>query len=246
MIKNSSMSEKIQSIGTIWKKERLASLEWEASFAELLLEDKDPLPGYYDHFEIPSQEKDLLPRWIFAVLRTGTLSAQDNIIRITMQIKKNYDRPFDAVPGKLALNNEIVPCIRFQISEYGLLPDLLRHYTRLGVEFVPHRKVLPYESLIKITKFFDLTRFTDDIYKDADLPDTYYIIIPKGVDWETFEKISETVKNNSDHKVYDAALASAYNKNGVIDMVRIYDRKTNQEILNHLRNKYRNEVDRQV
>jgi len=238
------MSETIQSIGTIWKKEKLASLEWEISFAELLLEDKDPLPGYYDHFEIPSQEKDLLPRWIFAILRTNPLSAQDNIIRITMQIKKIHDKEFDAVPGKLTLNNEVVPCIRFQISEYSLLPDLLRLYTRHGLEFVPHRKVLPYESLIKITKFFDLTKFADDIYKDKDLSDTYYILIPKGVDWETFEKISETVKNNSDHKVYDAALASAYNKQGVIDMVRIYDKKTSYDILNHLRNKYRNEVER--
>lgn len=238
------MSQKIQSVGTLWKKEKLASLEWEVSFAELLLEDKDPLPGYYDHFEIPSQEKDLLPRWIFAMLRNNSMSDQDNIIRITMRVRENFDQHFDTVPGKLTLSNEVVPCLRIQIDDYNHLPELLRLYTKFGLEFVPHRKVGTYDSLIKITKFFDLKKIDENIYQDEDLTDTYYVVIPKGVDWDTFEKISASVKNNSDHKVYDAALASAYCKKGVIDMVRIYDKETSLEILNHTRNKYRNEVDR--
>jgi hypothetical protein len=238
------MSEKIQSIGTLWKKEKLATLEWEVSFAELLLEAKDPWPGYYDHFEIPSQDQDLLPRWIFAVLRNTSVSDQDNIIRITAQIKKVYDNPFDCVPGKLTLNNEVVSCMRLQVEDYNLLPDILNFYTKHGLEFAPTRKVPTYESLIKITKFFDLSSFAKNLYTDNDLHDTYYIIIPNGLSWETFEKISETVKNNSDHQVYDAALASAYEKSGVIDMVRIYDRETSLDILSHLRNKYRSEVER--
>lgn len=238
------MSQKIQSIGTLWKKEKLASLEWEVSFAELLLEDKDPLPGYYDHFEIPSQEKDLLPRWIFAILRNNSMCDQDNIIRITMRVRENFDQHFDTVPGKLTLSNEVVPCIRIQIDDYNHLPELLRLYTKFGLEFVPHRKVGTYDSLIKITKFFDLKKIDENIYQDEDLTDTYYVVIQKGVDWDTFEKISASVKNNSDHKVYDAALASAYCKRGVIDMVRIYDKQTSIEILNHTRNKYRNEVER--
>lgn len=238
------MSDKIQSIGTIWKREKLATLEWEVSFAELLLEDKDPLPGYYDHFEIPSQEKDLLPRWIFAMLQTNALSDQDNIIRITSRIRKSFDKPFDTVPGKLTLNNEVVPCLRIQINDYSILPELLEHYKKLGLEFIPHRKVAAYESLIKITKYFDLTRVDEHIYKDNALDDTCYIIVPGGMTWEIFEKVTGVVKNNSDHKIFDAALASAYDKTGVIDMVRIYDRKTTPEIISHLRNKYRNEVDR--
>lgn len=238
------MSEKIQSIGTLWKKEKLATLEWEVRFSELLLEAKDPWPGYYDHFEIPSQEKDLLPRWIFAVLDNTAISDQDNIIRITTQIKKDFQHYFDAVPGKITLNNEIVSCIRFQVDDYKYLPDILRHYKRHGIEFAQHRKINTYESLIKITKFFDIKLYDENIYTDADLPDTYYIIIPKGLTWDAFEKATETVKNNSDHKVFDAALGSAYEKNGVIDMIRIYDREASPEFLGHLRNKYRSETER--
>jgi hypothetical protein len=238
------MSEKIQSIGTIWKKEKLATLEWEVSFTELLLEAKDPWPGYYDHFEIPSHEKDLRPRWIFAVINSTAVSDQDNIIRITIKIKTNYHQPFDAVPGKITLNNEVVSCIRFQVEDYKFLPEILKHYSRHGIEFAPHRKVSVYESLIKIIKFFDLSRYDEQIFTDNDLPDTYYIIIPGGITWDAFEKAAETVKNNSDHKVFDAALASAYDKHGVIDMVRIYDRETDREILKHLRNKFRNEAER--
>jgi hypothetical protein len=238
------MNKKIQSIGTIWKKEKLATLQWEVSFAELLLEAKDPWPGYYDHFEIPSQEKDLRPRWIFAVVKSTNISAQDNIIRLTTKIKRDSHQAFDAVPGKISLNNEIVSCIRFQVEDYKSLPEILRNYQKLGLEFAQHRKVSDYESLIKITKFFDLTRYDENIYTDDDLPDTYYIIIPQGLSWDAFEKATETVKNNSDHKVFDAALVSTYDKHGVIDMVRIYDRKTSNEILVHLKNKYRSETER--
>jgi hypothetical protein len=238
------MSEKILSIGTLWKKERLATLEWEVSFAELLLEAKDPWPGYYDHFEIPSQDKDLLPRWIFAVLRNSSVSDQDNIIRITTQIKKNYKQYFDTVPGKLSINNELVSCMRLQVEDYKQLPEILKLYSKNGIEFAPHRKVATYESLIKITKFFDLSLYAENIFTDDDLPDTYYIIIPNGLSWDDFEKITESVKNNSDHKVFDAALASAYEKIGVIDMVRIFDRETDLGILTHLRNKYRSEAER--
>jgi hypothetical protein len=240
------MSEKILSIGTLWKKEKLATLEWEVSFAELLLEAKDPWPGYYDHFEIPSQDKDLLPRWIFAVLRNSSVSDQDNIIRITAQIKKNYKQYFDTVPGKLSLNNEIVSCMRLQVEDYKQLPEVLKLYSKNGIEFSPHRKIATYESLIKITKFFDLSLYAENIFTDDDLPDTYYIIIPNGLSWDDFERISESVKNNSDHKVFDAALASAYEKRGVIDMVRIFDRETDLGILSHLRNKYRSEAERIV
>ena len=238
------MSADIQSIGTLWKKEKLATLEWEVDFAELLLEAKDPWPGYYDHFEIPSQEKDLLPRWIFAILNSTALSDQDNLIRITAKIKSDCQEQFDAVPGKITLNNEVVSSVRLQVDDYKYLPDILRHYRKQGIEFAPHRKVNVYESLIKITKFFEIKRFDEDIFTDISLPDTYYIIIPKGLSWDAFERVTESVKNNSDHKVFDAALASAYDKHGVIDMVRIYDRETNPEILGHLRNKYRSETER--
>ncbi len=238
------MKDIIQSIGTLWKREKLATLEWEVNFAELLLEDKDPLPGYYDHFEIPSHEKDLLPRWIFAILRQTNSCEPDNIINVTSFIKTKLHFSFDAVPGHLTLSNEVVPCIRLQIDDYKTLPELIGLYARNGFEFVPNRKVPVYDSLIKITKFFDLTAVGEFIFKDNDLADTHYITIPKRIDWDTFERITGTVKNNCNHKIFDAALASAYQKSGLINMVRIYDRKQNFHHLSDIRNRYRSEVDR--
>jgi hypothetical protein len=235
---------KIQSIGTIWKREKLATLEWEVSFSELLLEAKDPWPGYYDHFEIPSQEADLLPRWIFAIVKsTGPLD-HDNIIYITSNIKQETGLSFDAVPGRIVLNNEEVPCIRFNIDEYKILSELLAQYRKSGIEFAAHRKVAEYESLIKITKYFDLAQLTDFIYQDNDLADTYYVPLPNRVNWSEFEAITKTVKNNSDHKIFDAALGATYTKKGMNYMVRIYDRETDADILNHLCIKYRNEAAR--
>ncbi len=238
------MSEKIQSIGTLWKKEKLGNFESEMLLSELLLEDKDPLPGYYDHFQIPSQEKDLVPNWVFAVLKSFKSCEDDYFIRATQKIRKSCEEPFDAVAGQLTLNNEWVPCIRFQLNDSMQLPELIKHYEKHRIEFAANRKVNDFVSLIKIVKYFDLNPLSENIYRDNDMADMYYIEIPKGMDWNTFEHISKEVKNNMTHKVYDAAMASVYNKNGVVDLVRIYDRHTNLEVLKELGNKYRKETDR--
>ncbi|MDP2424558.1 MAG: hypothetical protein U1C46_07115 [Bacteroidales bacterium] len=238
------MSEKIQSIGTLWKKENLASLESEIVFSELLLEDKDPLPGYYDHFAIPSQEKNMIPNWIFAVLKSFKSCEDDNFIRTTQKIRQSYKHIFSAAGGQLTISNELVPCIRFQINDFKQLPELLKLYAKHGIAFAPNRKVAEYTSLIKISKYFDLEPMAEHIYHDNDLSDMYYIEIPKGMDWNTFEQIARVVKNNCEHKVYDAALASVYNKSGVVDLVRIYDRHTNIDILKDIRDKFIKESER--
>lgn len=74
------------------------------------------------------------------------------------------------------------------------------------------------------------------------MPDTHYIIIPKRVDWDVFEKLTISVKNNCSHKIFDAALVSAYDKSGLINMVRIYDRKQYIENIKEIRNRYQSEI----
>ncbi|MBL0135884.1 MAG: hypothetical protein IPP79_18870 [Chitinophagaceae bacterium] len=46
------------------------------------------------------------------------------------------------------------------------------------------------------------------------------------------------------HKLYDAAQAAIYDKSGLVDLVRIFDRKADVEILDQLRLKYLNEFER--
>ncbi len=238
------MKKEFCSIGTLWKREKLTSFEWDLPFEEFVLEDICPLPGYYDHFEIPSGRQNMLPSWVFAVLRTGEMCDNDNIIRVTQDIKKSFPVPFDAAEGRILLNNESLPSIRFQLGELGYLPGLLKAYKNRGVLFAANRKIGPVDSLISVVKYFDLELLDEYIYKDNDLRDVYYLELPHKLSWEDFEAVTQSVKNNSEFKVFDAALATLYNKRGVVDLVRIFIGNANQGVLPELCSRYRREAAR--
>ena len=59
-----------------------------------------------------------------------------------------------------------------------------------------------------------------------------------------FEKATIAIRNNFDYKTYDAAQAAIYDKPGIVELVRIYDRKADLSKLQSLQQKYIIEVER--
>jgi hypothetical protein len=244
--KNCSMENlnRIESLGFVVKKEKIATLESDYKFSELILEDLDPFPGFYDHFHIPMNEEEQKPRSIFAVIKNRGLDDMDDFIRTTVRIKKDTGLNFDAVMGWLELQNATTGCIRINMDDYSALPQIIEHYSKNGIEFLASRTVKPYISLISIRKYMILDKIADGIYKDTDMADTYYLVVDKYLPWDQFERTSISIRNNWEHKVYDAAQAGVYCKKGVFELVRIFDRKASIDRLRYLKDKYNIEVSR--
>ena len=236
--------KRIESLGFVIKKEKIANLETEHHFSELILEDVDPYPGFYDHYHVPMNENEQKPRSLFAVVKNNSMDQMDDFIRTTCNIKNDTGLEFDAIMGLLELQNHTVGCIRINMDEYEPLPDIIRQYSNHGFEFLANRSIKPYISLISLRKFFIMDEISERIYKDSEMPNTYYIKIGKHLKWEQFEKISIMIRNNWQHKIYDAAQAGVYNREGIIELIRIYDRDTNIELLKYLKEKYDIEISR--
>jgi hypothetical protein len=236
----------IESLGFIIKKEKLTNLASDFKFSELLLEDLDPFPGFYDHFHIPMNEQEQKPRSIFAIVKSMSMEDMDDFIRITMKIKNSFPHWFDAVMGRLELQNNMVSCIRIYMENYAVLPELIASYSNHGIVFLANKVVKPYNSLINVRKYFSLEAIAPDIYKDLDMPDTFYFPVNKFLGWNKFETLTISIRNNYDHKVYDAAQAGIYQKKGVVEMIRIYDRKASIEHLTYLKDKYDIEIARSI
>lgn len=234
----------IESLGFVIKKEKLTNLASDHKFNELLLEDLDPFPGFYDHYHIPMSETEQKPRSIFAIVRSMSFEDMDDFIRITRSIKKAFNHRFDAVMGRLELQNSQVSCIRIYMDDYSVLPELIGLFNKYGIAFLSNKVVKPYSSLINVRKYFVLEAIAPGIYRDEDLPDTYYFPVNKYLPWNKFEAATISIRNNWDHKVYDAAQAGIYTKAGVVELVRIYDRKATVEHLTYLQEKYNVEVNR--
>jgi len=234
----------VNSIGYVLKKEKLATLASQHSFHELVLEDLDQFPGFYDHYFIPANEGEKQPRSIFIVLRELESCKEDAFIRMTMKIKKKCSIYFNAALATLQLFNKPMLSIRVFMDDYDGLPELISYYKKEGISFHSRKDIKPFQSLIEIRKYFELEVLDKGIYKDLDQADTYYLQVPAYLNWDIFESMTITIRNNMSHKLYDAAQAAIYEKPGILDLVRIYDKKNDLEFLKLLSQKYIREFER--
>lgn len=222
----------IQSVGAIIKKEKLASVENETNSRFLILESLLPYPGYHgtnipDNFE---------PESLFVV--TKSMYNDEQIIRSIQKVKENYNRPFDAAPGTIYIKNNLVNIIRFKGLSYNMISEVLEHFMDVGIEFEKIKKIAPYESIIKIRKFFRLNKLDDGIYEDMDEKQYFYLKVNEHIDWDTFEEITQNIRYNIGDIKFDAAQTSVYDAFGLVDFVRIYHRNKDVKNLISIRQNY--------
>lgn len=227
------MSERIiESLGTITKKERLASVESETHSNSFILENIKPYPGYHGNTVPDSLEPDSM----FAV--TKLLYNDERIIRSIQAVKRVTDKTFDAAPGVASIQNETNHFIRLKFLQYKQAGEIISEFVNAGIEFRRKRKMSPFETIIRVKKFFKLKEAMDGIYHDMADQNMFYLQIPAFLRWVTFEKITMSIKYNMEDKNFDAAQTSVYTEIGLMDFVRIYDKDSCQGKLMHIHEKY--------
>ncbi len=228
----------IQSVGTIVKKEKLASVERETNCKALILEVLQPYPGYHGT-TIPDK---LDPESLFVVTKKSY--SDEKIIRSIQKVKKIGKVSFDAVPGTINLKNSLVNVIRFKYLPYGLVSEVIEYFIDTGIEFEKAKKVSLYESNIIIRKFFRLNKLSEGVFEDMDVNEFFYLRLPVLVSWDDFEKITINIKYNIGDINFDAAQTSVYDASGLVDFVRIYDKTKDLNKLISIRDSYLNAISR--
>lgn len=238
--------KRLETTGLIIKKEKLASYETSVPLQTLILEDLAPFPGYYNSFHAPVPDKDLIPSHLFFVLKEFDYFNDDEFVRKTLAIRAATEIEFDAVPGQLQLFNLTHPCIRIRLQNIDSILPLVDAYKGAGMDFSRYKHVKPYDSLIKIKTFFPLKELEEGVYHHIQRPEEFFIAIPFMPDWKNFEEITLKIRRNAEFKHYDAALASAYTQQGMLEMVRIYTESCTPGQLQELRHKYCREMNREL
>lgn len=230
---------RIETYGTIIKKELLGSLEEPFCQNALVIESKFPFPGYY-HDVIPDQEV-LKPGSVFMV--TESRQNEEKIMRTNQEVKKVFKKQFDAAPGQIMVFNEQRTCIRVRhLEAFHDIPELVGHFQEGDIRFMKYRDIKPYQGLITINRFFFIESIYPGIYRDLEHPEFCYFQIPVKLDWDTFEKITLDMKWNMDDNKFDAAIGTIIRKNILMDIVRIYDEQVTPEKLIFIRGKYQEAI----
>lgn len=228
----------IQTVGTLSKKETLSSVENEMNYNILMLESKQPFPGYHGT-TVPEL---LEPVSLFA-LTTGTFS-NEFIVRSVHEIKKSGNYSFSATPATIQFKNGLAEVIRFKGLGYGEVAEVISKFVAAGIGFKKYKKISPYSSIIRVRKYFKVEKIASRIFLDLFDEGTYYLQIPDFLDWDAFEKMTMAIKYNLENNKFDAALTSVYYEKGIMDLVRIYDVDADQEKLNLILAKYLEAIDR--
>ncbi|MCF6365613.1 MAG: hypothetical protein L3J35_05360 [Bacteroidales bacterium] len=209
------------------KQERLVQFETGGKkMKELILSDANPYPGYYS--ETPADTQATKPKYIFAAMKQGDGCYEDIVLRAGFNLKNKVDYEFEANYGRISLFNKTKPCVRIKIDDLSKVPELIKLLKEEGIQFQPAEKVSPYDSIIRIRKHMSFNKLAEDVYS-GDKENHYYIQVSEKLEWKDFEKLILSIKSSGDFGIFDAAQTSLYQKDEIIEFVRIYTKSFKTE-----------------
>lgn len=221
-----------QTRGYILKEEKVRSLQQSVLADTLVLENYQPLPGYFGE-NLPDNAS---PRSIFIILarRYDLVWVGRRLKKISAMVKHSC---YGTI-GEIIIGNRQLFTIR--IKNLSCFEDISRIQSYLlaeGMELM-HHQMINGQALIEIHKTFFLKRIKYDIYQDTFESSRYYLPLEEDIDWDAFRKITQAVKNNTKNNRFDAAQGMIWTLNGPQELVRIYDDRATIEQLNELRLMY--------
>ena len=226
----------IETLGFLIKQERLTSVENNIIPNTLVLESLHPFPGYFGN-NLPDESE---PHSLFLV--TSKAHSFEDILSITEDIKKTFKHDFNACDATLKFEVYQYPAIRIKyLKRFEFLPELQKKYQEYGIRFRTFKDT-DEEAVIKVNKHFTVEEIEPGIYRDFEGVYKCYVALPERISWEDFLKVTQSIKNNIDNNIFDAALGAIYRKNGIINMVRIYDKEKNIDRTRKIKEMYHQEI----
>lgn len=219
----------LETFGGLIKEENLRTVDDGIIPNTLVLENKDPFPGYYG--AVPS---DKVPDSFFLVMTKK--ESTEKILRLTHIIRKNSNIDFEGSPGRICIYNDTYYSLRIRgLDDFSRLEEIQNYYRDNGIEYMKKKKI-DANAVIQIKKIFEVKELEENILKDA-VRDMYYLKINKQLTWSHFRTISGQVKNNLKNTSFDAALAVIYGSE-VLDLIRIYGKDLDIDYLHKIHEKY--------
>ncbi len=221
--------KKIRVCGSITKKESLVKIASNVTEHTVVAEADQPYSNYYGRTPDKPEPNSL---FLFTE-RDYTL---EEALRFTQNIDICSKNKVNAASAEFQFHNQRYSAIRIRnFPDYQHLKMLQQCYLDQGVQFA--RKVpLERTALVTVNKCFALKNLGNDIFLDLTEKKEGYILIPKRLDFESFEQLMNKVWNNSDCLFFDAAMGGLIIEGKVEEMVRVYSDKLDIHLLECVKN----------
>lgn len=192
-----------------------------------------PLSSYFSRFTQVNR-----PNTILLIIK-GDISFE-RILRATKKINTANEFNIEGVKSEITIGKKKYSGIRLKgVKDYTDIPKIQKLYRNEGFELAKNVRIKQEtDSMIRVNKFFNLKKISDDIYQSVTDKDRYYFVIPKDLNWDQFRDVTFDIKNNIDISGYDVAKGIFYNNNGITEMVRIVKPNITLDMVNEVKGKY--------
>ena len=192
-----------------------------------------PLSSYFSRFTQVNR-----PNTILLIVK-GDISFE-RILRATKNINAANKVNIEGAKSELTIGKRKYSGIRLKgVKDYTDIPKIQELYRNEGFELAKNVRIKEEtDSMIRVNKFFNIKKISDDIYQSANEKDLYYFVIPKDLTWDQFRDVTFDIKNNINLSGYDVAKGIFYHNNGITEMVRIVKPNITLEMVKEVKEKY--------
>lgn len=179
-------------------------------------------PGYYSKANFPVNVLKQHDYHLYVVIKKPTPCFQDLVLRKSGEIIRNQKLSIHASPGQLNLFNTHYQCIRLRAKELDHIEPLILGLKENGIHFLKNKKVKPFTSFVQHKKYIKFDKIADGVYQDVEVPERYFLQIPRPVEYNEFEKFIEEIKFSCKYNHFDASLAYLNQGEYAYDFVAVY------------------------
>ncbi|MCD6089997.1 MAG: hypothetical protein J7J72_00720 [Bacteroidales bacterium] len=199
-------------------------------------------PGYYSKANFPLNERRQYDHHLYVVVKKTAPCFQDMVLRKSGEIIREQKLTIYASPGQITLFNKYYQCIRVRVSQIDDIYPLIDALKAEGVEFLKYKKVKPYASFIQHKKYIKLRKLEECVYQDEQVPNRYFIQIPRPINYNEFEKMIEDIKHNCKFNHFDASLAYLNQGDHTFDFAALYS----DHCENHRLSEFKHQIDKLI
>lgn len=212
--------------GSLEKIEEFSTLSQNIVPGSLVFESLSPFMGYYNDLV-----KDNNPLYVYIII--NRTYAVFDVVRALQKVNAELDYKIDAAKAFVKFNDRSYNAIRVRhLQSYENVREIQEAFIRNGISLLltnDHQKKVSVHVSLK--KVFCLSNISGNLYLDACEENHAYLEIPKTLSFDEFVTVTQKVKNNWLESKFDAALGYFMRKEEVVEFVRIYSDKLDEDSL---------------
>jgi len=191
------------------------------SESNLMILQSNYIMGYYS--TVPHEGRTPLLNHYYLLMKNNIPCFQDRVFRSVSFYERDYDKLLHIYPGHMNVHGKEYNFIRFRHSEFDDVMKMLPYFEKRNVEFIKSKKFSSIKTVIQFKEMVTLEEIKPNIYRDQSAHHVFFMPLKLDVEFLTFNKMINYIRNNCDFKHFEASLVYSVNRNYQIeDYAKIY------------------------